>query len=162
MLPVKQVNEKSIFLEAMQKSGAERGAYLDMACGDNQILRAEVESLLAANDRSGDLLDASVPVPEPTNVSPQSVPVSGTAIGPYRLLEQIGEGGMGTVYMAEQTKPVQRKVALKIIRPGMDTRQVVARFEAERQALALMEHPNIARVYDAGATPQGRPYYTME
>ena len=86
----------------------------------------------------------------------------GTIIGPYRLLEQIGEGGFGIVYMAEQLQPVRRKVALKIIKPGMDTRQVVARFEAERQALALMDHPNIARVLDAGATETGRPYFVME
>ena len=83
-------------------------------------------------------------------------------IGPYKLLEQIGEGGMGVVFMAEQTRPVQRRVALKIIKAGMDTRQVVARFEAERQALAMMDHPNIARVLDAGATDMGRPYFVME
>src|SRR5438552_3967161 len=86
----------------------------------------------------------------------------GTRIGPYKLLEQIGEGGMGVVYMAEQQKPVRRTVALKIIKPGMDSGQVLARFEAERQALALMDHPNIARVSDAGATPEGRPYFVME
>ena len=86
----------------------------------------------------------------------------GTVIGPYKLLQQIGEGGMGTVYMAEQTRPVQRKVALKVIKPGMDTRQVIARFEAERQALAMMDHVNIARVLDAGATESGRPYFVME
>ena len=86
----------------------------------------------------------------------------GTVIGPYKLLEQIGEGGMGIVYMAEQTQPVRRKVALKIIKPGMDTRQVIARFEAERQALAIMDHPNIAKVLDAGATESGRPYFVME
>ena len=83
-------------------------------------------------------------------------------IGPYKLLEQIGEGGFGIVFMAEQVRPVRRRVALKIIKPGMDTRQVIARFEAERQALALMDHPNIARVFDAGATDAGRPYFVME
>src|SRR5262249_31073161 len=86
----------------------------------------------------------------------------GTVIGPYKLLEPIGEGGMGVVYMAEQTRPMRRKVALKIIKPGMDTKQVIARFEAERQALALMDHPNIARVLDAGGTERGRPYFVME
>src|SRR5262249_3304339 len=86
----------------------------------------------------------------------------GTVIGPYKLLEAIGEGGMGTVYVAEQTLPVRRRVALKLIKPGMDTRQVVARFEAERQALALMDHPNIAKVLDGGTTPSGRPYFAME
>ena len=87
---------------------------------------------------------------------------SAEQIGPYKLLEQIGEGGMGTVFHAQQTKPIRRRVALKIIKPGMDTGQVVARFEAERQALALMDHPNIAKVLDAGATEQGRPYFVME
>ena len=86
----------------------------------------------------------------------------GTVIGPYKLLQQIGEGGMGTVYMAEQTQPVRRKVALKLIKAGMDSRQVLARFEAERQALAMMDHVNIARVFDAGATESGRPYFVME
>src|SRR5207248_9135232 len=86
----------------------------------------------------------------------------GSVIGPYKLLEMIGEGGMGTVYMAEQTRPMRRKVALKIIKPGLDSRQVVARFEAERQALALMDHPNIAKVLDGGTTPEGRPYFVME
>src|SRR4029077_12719612 len=88
--------------------------------------------------------------------------VSGTVIGPYKLLQQIGEGGMGTVFMAEQSQPVQRKVALKIIKPGMDSRQVIGRFEAERQALAMMDHPNIAKVHDAGTTESGRPYFVME
>src|SRR5262249_30530094 len=86
----------------------------------------------------------------------------GAVIGPYKLLEQIGEGGFGVVYMAEQTQPVRRRVALKVLKPGMDTRQVVARFEAERQALAIMDHPNIAKVLDGGATPSGRPYFVME
>ena len=94
-----------------------------------------------------------------TSPSPNS---AGTIIGPYKLLQQIGEGGMGVVFMAEQTEPVQRTVALKIIKPGMDTRQVIARFEAERQALALMDHPNIAKVLDAGTTDSGRPYFVME
>src|ERR671932_22344 len=86
----------------------------------------------------------------------------GAVIGPYKLLEQIGEGGFGVVFLAEQTKPVRRRVALKVLKPGMDSKQVVARFEAERQALALMDHPNIARVHDAGMTPSGRPYFVME
>ena len=86
----------------------------------------------------------------------------GTVIGPYKLLQQIGEGGMGVVFMAEQTEPIQRTVALKIIKPGMDTRQVIARFEAERQAVAMMDHPNIAKVLDAGTTDSGRPYFVME
>src|SRR6202043_1262858 len=93
---------------------------------------------------------------EPINEKP------GTVIGPYKLMEQIGEGGMGLVFVAEQLQPVRRKVALKVIKPGMDTREVIARFEAERQALALMDHPNIAKVLDAGATDSGRPYFVME
>ncbi len=97
-----------------------------------------------------------------TTVSPPLTEAPGTVIGPYKLLQQIGEGGMGVVYMAEQTEPVERRVALKIIKPGMDTRQVIARFEAERHALALMDHPNIARVVDAGTTETGRPYFVME
>src|SRR5262249_48643738 len=93
---------------------------------------------------------------------PAAAELPGTLIGPYKLLQQIGEGGMGTVFMAEQTRPVQRKVALKVINPGMDSRQVIARFEAERQALALMDHVNIARVFDGGTTESGRPYFVME
>src|SRR5688572_17586569 len=87
---------------------------------------------------------------------------AGTVIGAYKLQQQIGEGGMGVVFMAEQTDPIQRTVALKIIKPGMDTRRVVARFEAERQALAMMDHPNIAKVLDAGTTDTGRPYFVMD
>ena len=98
-------------------------------------------------------------LPPSTN---RSLEKPGTQIGPYKLLQQIGEGGMGVVYMAEQQEPVERRVALKIIKPGMDTRQVIARFEAERQALAMMDHPNIARVLDAGTTESGRPYFVME
>src|SRR4029077_8069155 len=94
--------------------------------------------------------------------SPRPIEGPGTVIGPYKLLEQIGEGGFGVVFMAEQTQPMRRKVALKVLKPGMDTRQVVARFEAERQALAIMDHPNIARVFDGGATATGRPYFVME
>src|SRR5207248_4411968 len=95
----------------------------------------------------------------PTVDAPPLVERPGTVIGPYRLMEQIGEGGMGLVFVAEQEEPVRRKVALKVIKPGMDSRQVIARFEAERQALALMDHPNIAKVLDAGATESGRPYF---
>ena len=153
--------DRSIFLAAIDiASPAERAAYVAQACGDNAQLRADVQALLAAHGQSGDLLDA------PDQLSPTlDHPVAerpGTQIGPYKLLQQIGEGGMGVVYMAEQTEPVKRRVALKIIKPGMDTRQVIARFEAERQALALMDHPNIAKVLDAGTTDSGRPYFVME
>src|SRR5262249_26299708 len=117
------------------------------------------EELLRAHEQSGDLLD----LPEETATFHQTPLHSpGMMVGPYKLLQQIGEGGMGTVFMAEQTRPVQRKVALKIIKPGMDSRQIIARFEAERQALALMDHPNIAKVFDGGVCTAGRPYFAME
>jgi len=158
----------SIFLAAVDKSTAEeRVAYLDGACGSDRELRDRVERLLAAQPKVIGFLESPAPalvktVDEPIREGP------GTIIGPYKLLEQIGEGGMGLVFMAEQTQPVRRKVALKVLKPGMDTRQVVARFEAERQALALMDHPNIARVLDAGETPPAhaggspRPYFVMD
>ena len=153
--------EESIFAQALEIAPtAERLAFLDQACGNNQALRAEVEALLRASERSGDLLD----LPE-NPVLTTDLPVHerpGTVIGPYKLLEQIGEGGMGTVWMAEQTEPIQRRVAVKVVKEGVGSRQVLARFEAERQALALMEHPNIAKILDAGRTPSGRPYFVME
>jgi len=155
--------EQSIFLAALEKnSGGDREAYLDQACGDNARLRAEIEALLAANEKSGDLLDAGAIGCVPTVDSPRVAEGPGAQIGRYKLLQEIGEGGMGVVFMAEQREPVKRRVALKIIKPGMDTRQVIARFEAERQALALLDHPNIAKVLDAGSTDSGRPYFVME
>jgi tetratricopeptide (TPR) repeat protein/tRNA A-37 threonylcarbamoyl transferase component Bud32 len=153
--------EESIFAQALEiASTVERAAFLDRACGDNQALRAEVEALLRASERSGDLLDLPENPAVTTDLS--RAEGAGTVIGPYKLLEQIGEGGMGTVWMAEQTAPIQRRVAVKVVKEGMDSKQVLARFEAERQALALMEHPNIAKVLDAGKTPSGRPYFVME
>ncbi len=156
---------KSIFLDALEiASDQERLAYLDRRCGSDHQLRSEVETLLRHEQRLGDYLDrpaldlgATGDFTEPTITEGP-----GTVIGPFKLMEQIGEGGMGVVYVAEQTKPVRRKVALKIIKPGMDTKQVIARFEAERQALAMMDHPNIAKVLDGGATDSGRPYFVME
>jgi serine/threonine protein kinase/tetratricopeptide (TPR) repeat protein len=153
--------EKSIFLAAIElDSEAARAAFLEQACAGNPPLRAEVEALLQAHEKPQRLLDAPVApaqrIDEPITEGP------GAVIGPYKLLEQIGEGGFGVVFMAEQQQPVRRKVALKVLKPGMDTRQVVARFEAERQALALMDHPNIAHVFDGGATASGRPYFVME
>src|SRR5262249_22532290 len=125
-------------------------------------LRQQVEALLRAQGAAGSFLEPPAPSQVDT-VDEQPVSTSpGTVIGPYKLLEQIGEGGFGVVFLAEQTQPVRRKVALKVLKPGMDTRQVVARFEAERQALAIMDHPHIARVFDGGATPSGRPYFVME
>src|SRR5688572_16115840 len=153
---------KAIFLQAAeQSSSAARQALLTKACGDDAELRQHVEVLLAAHEQAGSFLEQGALAREATlDQTPLERP--GTQIGPYKLLQQIGEGGMGTVYMAEQSHPVQRKVALKVIKAGMDSRQVVARFEAERQALAMMDHVNIARVLDAGATESGRPYFVME
>ena len=145
------------------QTAEEQAAYLDQACRATPELRARVEALLQAHGEAGSFLQeppaAAGPPPSMSRPSPKR---PGTVIGPYKLLQQIGEGGMGTVFMAEQTQPVQRKVALKVIKPGMDSRQVIARFEAERQALAMMDHVNIARVLDAGATEAGRPYFVME
>jgi serine/threonine protein kinase len=153
---------KSIFGKALElRSAAERAAYLEQACQGDSRLRAEVESLLQARQEAGDFLAGPESVPVATLDEP-IVESPGTVIGPYKLLERIGEGGFGVVFLAEQAQPVRRRVALKVLKPGMDTRQVVARFEAERQALAIMDHPNIAKVYDGGATASGRPYFVME
>src|SRR5262249_35991873 len=130
------------------------------ACGSNPSLRSEIEALLRAHARAGDLLD--LPERAAASVSLASVERQGASIGPYVLVQQIGEGGMGVIWLAEQTQPVRRKAALKILKLGMDSRRVIARFEAERQALAILDHPNIARVFDAGATESGRPYFAME
>ena len=144
----------------------ERQAYVAGVCGADTGLRHEVEELLRHHGGLGSFLEACGGDAPTGSYGPATHPIAvegpGTAIGPYKLLEQIGEGGFGVVFMAEQTQPVRRKVALKVLKPGMDTRQVVARFEAERQALALMDHPNIAKVFDAGATASGRPYFVME
>src|SRR5262249_16779084 len=126
-------------------------------------LRCRVEALLDAEPHVANFLEGNASPPEPlANGEARLEEGAAPAIGPYKLLEQIGEGGFGIVFLAEQAQPVSRKVALNILKAGMDRRQVVARFEAERQALALMEHPNIARVFDGGATPTGRPYFVME
>ena len=153
--------EESIFLQALEiDAPAERAAFVAQACGTDVRLRAGVEALLRASAKSGDLLD--VPEAAVATIEQPSLERVGDQIGPYKLLQVIGEGGFGVVFMAEQERPVRRTVALKIIKAGMDTREVIARFEAERQALALMDHPNIAKVLDAGATDSGRPYFVME
>src|SRR5439155_24596697 len=150
-----------IFCDALElASAAERAAYLDRACGGDAGLRRRVERLLGAHAEADSFLAAGPSVPAAT--TDRAAEAGGAAIGPYKLLEQIGEGGMGTVWMAQQTAPVKRLVAVKLIQAGMDSAQVVARFEAERQALALMDHPNIARVLDAGTTGAGRPYFVMD
>jgi serine/threonine protein kinase/WD40 repeat protein len=152
---------ESLFAVALGKPTAERAAFLDQACAGNVALRQRVEALLKAHaEASGEAFLAGPCEGVTTAEAPPEGP--GTRVGWYKLLQQIGEGGMGVVYMAEQEQPVRRRVALKIIKPGMDSAQVIARFEAERQALALMDHQNIARVLDAGTTPSGRPYFVME
>jgi serine/threonine protein kinase len=160
------MDEEAIFTTALElDSSEERAAFLDQACAGDAHLRRQVEELLGAHGQAGRFLDKAAAAWNahlPTMDPPSSAERPGTVIGPYKLLEQIGEGGMGLVFMAEQTQPVRRKVALKVLKPGMETRQVIARFEAERQALALMDHPHIAKVFDAGVTASGRPYFVME
>jgi serine/threonine protein kinase/tetratricopeptide (TPR) repeat protein len=157
------MKERDIFDAALAIAEPDkRDAFLAAACGDDADLKDHLRGLLAAERGLGSFLEAPAPTPTLTITPPPIAEQPGTVIGPYKLMEQIGEGGMGVVYVAEQTKPVRRKVALKIIKPGMDTKQVIARFEAERQALAMMDHPNIAKVHDAGATESGRPYFVME
>jgi serine/threonine protein kinase/tetratricopeptide (TPR) repeat protein len=156
------VQEQSIFIEALEhEDPAARAAFLDRACAGDPALRQRIERLLLRHQQPDSFLEspvvaAGVTADEPISERP------GTILGPYKLREQIGEGAFGIVFMAEQQQPVRRKVALKVLKPGMDTRQVVARFEAERQALALMDHENIAKVFDAGDTGSGRPYFVME
>ena len=156
------MTDESIFAAALAiPDGAQRVAYLDRACAADAGLRRQVEELLAAH-AADNPLDRPPADLGRTGAYEPPAERPGASVGPYKLLQEIGEGGMGTVFMAEQTEPVRRKVALKIIKPGMDSRQVVARFEAERQALAIMDHPNIAKVFDGGATSSGRPYFVME
>ncbi|MHC4679950.1 MAG: protein kinase domain-containing protein, partial [Planctomycetota bacterium] len=155
-------NEETIYHEAVSKPPEERKAYLEAACGGDAGLLARIEALLKAREVKDSFLEApSIDRNATLDASP-SIEGPGTKIGRYELLELIGEGGMGLVYLAEQKKPVKRRVALKIIKPGMDSKQVIARFEAERQALAVLDHPNIAHVFDAGTTKEGRPYFIME
>jgi serine/threonine protein kinase len=164
------MNERDLFMAALQiEDRTERSAYLDRACAGEAALRQRVEALLAAFEQAGSFLQRPAGDPRTAEVphlglSSGSDPGEGpgTLIGPYKLVQQIGEGGMGSVWMAQQTEPVKRLVALKLIKAGMDSRQVIARFEAERQALALMDHANIARVLHAGTTSTGRPYFVMD
>jgi serine/threonine protein kinase len=156
---------ESIFGHALAiASAAARAAFLEEACGGDSKLRADVEGLLAASGRAGEFMRRPAAAVA-AGITASYEPLAegpGTQVGPYKLKEQIGEGGMGLVFVAEQQGPVRRKVALKIIKPGMDSKQVIARFEAERQALAMMDHQNIAKVFDAGTTETGRPYFVME
>src|SRR5262245_26906308 len=151
---------RAIFDEASEiETGEQRRTYLDEACQGDAVLRANVEELLRAHETAGGFL--ANPKRE-TTATAQVAEHEGDSIGRYKLLQKIGEGGCGVVYMAEQLEPVRRRVAFKIIKQGMDTRSVIARFEAERQAVALMDHPSIAQVFDAGATNTGRPFFVME
>jgi eukaryotic-like serine/threonine-protein kinase len=158
---------ESILAQAVEITPpAKRQAYVESACGDDTGLRQRVEELIANHFQAGSFLEHPLVGLDPADTAgwdaAASAYAAGAVIGPYKLLEQIGEGGMGLVFVAEQQQPIKRRVALKIIKPGMDTRQVIARFEAERQALAIMDHPNIAKVHDGGSTPEGRPYFVME
>ena len=165
-------SQKEIFVKACEfVDPVQRRNYLDEACRDDEHLRRRIESMLAAEDsertnpldRVGAMLDHTDFATDSVSLKRPLVDIENhPLIGPYKLLEQIGEGGMGVVYVALQEKPIRRTVALKIIKPGMDSRHVVARFEAERQALAMMNHPHIAKVLDAGATESGSPYFVME
>src|ERR1044071_6415538 len=158
--------EAALFQAAAQLTGAARASFLDSACHGNPDFRQRLQALLAAHEQSQGVLAEPAPGSGPTmkvefvaEFKDESI---GSHIGPYKLREKVGEGGCGVVYVAEQEKPVRRRVALKVIKLGMDTRSVIARFEAERQALALMGHGNIAKVLDAGTTEIGRPYFVME
>jgi eukaryotic-like serine/threonine-protein kinase len=163
MNPEQQKREEEIFQAALDISDlAERQAYLDGACGGDPELRRSVEELLQADERAAETFQTQPDGAFPLSGERLAIEEPGDRIGRFKLLEQIGEGGFGVVFMAEQEEPVRRRVALKILKAGMDTRQVVARFEAERQALAMMDHPGIAKVFDGGATPAGRPFFVME
>ncbi|MHC4518612.1 MAG: WD40 repeat domain-containing serine/threonine protein kinase, partial [Planctomycetota bacterium] len=154
-------DREEIFYEALEIQDPDRrAAYLEEACGADSDLRARVEALLKAHERAGDFL--KTPAVAGETVAGSALEGPGSVIGHYELLELTGEGGMGLVYLAEQKEPVRRRVAFKVIKPGMDSKQVIGRFEAERQALAVLDHPNIAHVFDAGTTDTGRPYFVME
>ncbi|MHC4175229.1 MAG: protein kinase domain-containing protein, partial [Planctomycetota bacterium] len=157
----KSKSEEEIYYAALKEPPDRRSTYVKVACGDDLELLQRIESLLKIRESGNNFLESPLFIDQPLmNTLPEEK--AGNTIDKYRLLEKIGEGGMAVVYMAEQQKPIRRKVALKIIKLGMDTKSVIARFEAERQALAMMDHPNIARVLDAGATETGRPYFVME
>jgi serine/threonine protein kinase/tetratricopeptide (TPR) repeat protein len=156
---------RSLFARCLDLPADARGAFLAEACGGDEPLRRRVSAMLVGADDERFLSEPTGQLPNAAPAPPDAAEVAegpGARIGPYKLLQQIGEGGFGVVFLAEQTEPVQRRVALKVLKLGMDTRQVVARFEQERQALAMMDHPNIARALDAGATVSGRPYFVMD
>ena len=157
--------EEALLAQALEQPAAARTTFLDQKCAGDAALRARLEAQLVLQSPTGSLSTPGVEaIPSSMKLDLFDTPdeAVGQTLGRYKLLEKVGEGGCGVVYVAEQTEPVRRRVALKVIKLGMDTRQVVARFEAERQALAMMDHPNIAKVLDAGTTEQGRPYFVME
>ena len=163
MMSSRQLDEEMIFHTARLIDNSEaRNRYLDQICAGDQALCERVEALLRVHEQEQQFLKSTPDELPPTIDQSPLAERPGSTIGRYRLMEQVGEGGMGVVFVAEQERPVRRKVALKIIKPGMDTKEVIARFEAERQALALMDHANIAKVLDAGSTDTGRPYFVME
>ena len=160
----KTSNVEELFFAALELESPEaRAAFLERHCSYTEE-RRQVEALLAVDGRANDFLEAPIALPprNPAGNPGPGIEAPGTAIGPYKLLEPIGEGGMGTVWMAQQQEPVKRLVAVKLIKAGMDSKQVLARFEVERQALALIDHPHIARVLDGGTTSAGRPYFVMD
>jgi eukaryotic-like serine/threonine-protein kinase len=146
-----EIEEEDLFAAALALPATERDAYLKRACGTNAELLQRLNGLVSASSEAESFVDEDAPIPGARD-----------QIGPYHVVRELGEGGCGIAYLVEQTEPVKRQVALKVIKPGMDTKAVIARFEAERQALALLDHPNIAKVFDAGATLEGRPYFVME
>jgi serine/threonine protein kinase len=156
------MTEREMFEAALEQPPENWGTYLDRVCEGDEALRQRLRVLLSQHEQAGSFLEKPVLTGLATLEGPAVSERAGTVIGHYKLLEQIGEGGFGIVFMAEQMQPIRRKVALKVLKPGMDTRQVVARFEGERQALAIMDHPHIAKVFDGGATASGRPYFVME
>src|SRR6266699_662916 len=152
----------AIFDAAIELPPERRAAYVQEACAGDDPLRQRVEALLRAHQSAETFMDSPAVTSRGETVVVKPAQKPGERIGRYKLLQQIGEGGCGVVYMAEQEEPVRRRVALKVIKLGMDTKNVIARFEAERQAVALMDHPNIAKVLDAGTTGAGRPFFVME
>ncbi|MGI9516563.1 MAG: serine/threonine protein kinase, partial [Pirellulaceae bacterium] len=157
------MNEKTIFNVARKiKDTKDRDEYLQRSCGDDAMALGRIQDLLEEHENDSRIIDSPPVDLGDTRSGLSSDQQVGNWIGSYKLLQEIGEGGMGTVYMAEQEEPVHRRVALKIIKPGMDSKQVVARFEGERQALALMDHPNITNVLEAGTTDSGLPFFVME
>jgi non-specific serine/threonine protein kinase/serine/threonine-protein kinase len=168
MTPERWQRVKDIFDRAMECGPASRVAFIRERCGDDEELRKEVESLLASDPETGSLLDnplmetAAMAPGDGASASSALLPAQNDAFGPYVPLRVLGEGGMGTVYLARQLQPIRRDVALKVVKLGMDSRHVLERFEIERQALALMDYPNVARVLDAGTSQLGRPYFVME